>query len=114
MKTTYVYSFGRKWRVDPPVTHLIDVTEFDNPHHSSVMAPLDGTYIIVQEFLLSDPEFESMLRFTAEKVRQGDSVAFRCVGGKHRSVAAAELLAERIANIGPVKVVHLEKDKWNR
>jgi RNase adaptor protein for sRNA GlmZ degradation len=71
----------------------------------------DGTDIDVQEYVRCDPQYHDLLNEGLRTAWTHDAVAFACYGGRHRSVAMAELLAKEIRRaFGPesVEVKHLD------
>jgi len=111
-------SFGFKHGLPRDADLVFDVRFLRNPHYVADLAPLTGQDPKVQEFLLGAPniaEFltrlESLLDFLlpayVEEGKSRLSVAFGCTGGRHRSVALAEMMARRYADQGyDVSVFH--------
>lgn len=104
---TRVVSFGFKYGVPLDVDLVFDVRFLDNPHFVPTLRERTGNEADVARFVLGSPgcaEFlslvEQLLRFLLPRFEQeGKSyltVAIGCTGGKHRSVATANALAERL------------------
>lgn len=98
-------SFGYKHGVPIDVDLVFDVRFLPNPHWDEDLRPLSGLDAPVREFVLDQNltgEFLSRLRSLFELLlpayrSEGKSyltVAIGCTGGKHRSVAIVEELAE--------------------
>jgi len=90
---------------------VFDLRFLPNPHWVEELRPLTGADQAVREYLASDPSrgetmdrIESLLidwipRYWAAG-KSYVTVAFGCTGGRHRSVAAAVEMAERLGNAG--------------
>jgi RNase adapter protein RapZ len=90
---------------------VFDCRKLKNPHFVEALRSLDGRTDRVQDFVKSDLHFDCLYvpaRFHALAF-EGAHVAFGCFGGKHRSVAMAELLAKELREKGhQVEVSHPE------
>jgi UPF0042 nucleotide-binding protein len=106
-----VMSFGYKHGVPPDADMVIDCRFLPNPHWIDELRPLSGLDGPVRDYVMSQPqtaEFIDRLDALFELVlpafvREGKSyltVAFGCTGGRHRSVALAEAMAQRLAAHG--------------
>ena len=82
-----------------------------NPHWVDELRPLTGEDVPVRDYLRELPEWnealdriESLLIDWIPRYRAADksyvTVAFGCTGGRHRSVAAAVEMAERLRKAG--------------
>lgn len=113
-------SFGFKHEDPPPdVGRVVDVRHFRNPHHDKVLRKLRGTDTAVQQEVGSAPGAQAMLDELTASLRDGDTLAFACLMGRHRSVAMAEMLGDRLRAAGhAVTVTHrhimAEKTKGGR
>lgn len=118
MATRFV-SFGYKYGVPVDADLIFDVRFLDNPHFVPALRPLSGSDEPVREYVLGNPdaaEFlrrtESLLEFCMPRYEsEGKSyltIGVGCTGGRHRSVALAAALAERLHRITrlPITVVH--------
>ena len=86
-----------------------DATKLPNPHNDSDLRPLNGLDTKVQKYVMMGDRAENMLKGAELNLLKanGGTAAFRCIGGKHRSVTMVEKLAERLAIKGlTVQVVH--------
>ena len=120
---TSVMSFGYKHGVPLDVDIVFDCRFLPNPHWVDELRPLSGLDEPVRDYVLGQPsagEFLSRLDAIFEVVippfvHEGKSyltVALGCTGGRHRSVALAEALAERLASHGVTPVVtHRDVDR---
>jgi UPF0042 nucleotide-binding protein len=55
---------------------------------------------------------DTVLRHYRAHDKHSVTIAVGCTGGRHRSVAIAEALAERLRDEGvPVRVTHRDKDR---
>ncbi len=106
-----VVSFGFKYGVPAEADLVFDVRFLPNPYFVEGLRPLDGRTGEVQAFLVEQPaflEFERRLRELLDFLiphyeAEGKAyltLCLGCTGGKHRSVALAERLAESLAGKG--------------
>jgi UPF0042 nucleotide-binding protein len=104
-----VMSFGFKYGVPLDADYVFDLRFLPNPFWVPELRPLTGCDDPVAEFVLAQPgaaEFVDdvtrlMASVSAGFVREGRryvTLAVGCTGGKHRSVAIAELLAQRMGD----------------
>lgn len=80
--------------------HNIDASTLPNPHDEPALRPLDGTHTKVQDWLLTHDEFVDVLDDLTEKAFLVQNITITCAAGKHRSVALAELLSDRMRMAG--------------
>ena len=110
MRTT-VTSFGYKHGIPLDVDIVIDCRFLPNPHWVEELRPQTGLDEAVSEYVLEQPvtgaflaRLERLLALTLPHyVQEGKSyltVAFGCTGGRHRSVAIAERVAEALDKLG--------------
>jgi UPF0042 nucleotide-binding protein len=103
-----VVSFGFKYGIPIDADYMADMRFLPNPYWVPELRPLSGRDQQVAEYVLSQPGAEKfldgylpVLSGVAEGyLREGKRfmrVAIGCTGGKHRSVAMAEAIAERLA-----------------
>lgn len=116
-------SFGFKHGLPRDADLVFDVRFLRNPHYVPELAALTGLDSEVREFLDAAPSMapflerlEGLLDFLLPAyVEEGKSrlaIAFGCTGGRHRSVALAEIMAERYRHQGyDVSVFHRHIDK---
>jgi UPF0042 nucleotide-binding protein len=90
---------------------VFDLRFLPNPHWVDELRPLTGEDQAVRDYLRSDPAWnETMGRIEALLIdwiprywaagKSYVTVAFGCTGGRHRSVAAAVEMAERLRDAG--------------
>jgi RNase adapter protein RapZ len=121
-------SFGFKHGPAPRDADLVfDVRFLPNPHYEPALRPLTGHDARVVEYIARDgtlAEFydhlDPLLDFVIPRyVSEGKAhltIAIGCTGGRHRSVAIAEHLAERYRARDDVfvEVVHRDVDRGER
>ncbi|MBP3222878.1 MAG: RNase adapter RapZ [Actinomycetaceae bacterium] len=113
-----VMSFGFKYGVPVDADNMVDVRFLANPYWVSELRHLTGHDSEVADFVLSLPgaqEFVNkycslmmdVMNGYAHELKPFLTIAVGCTGGKHRSVAIAEAIAENLRNnsLG-VRVVH--------
>ena len=116
-------SFGFKFGVPAEAEWLVDVRMVRNPFWVLELRPHTGLEESVREYVLGDPVTSELIdrshalllwsaqRF-AERGRELLNVGVGCTGGRHRSVALVEVLAERLRQDGiGVTVSHRDIDK---
>jgi len=90
---------------------VFDVRFLPNPHWEEELRDLTGAEKAVRDYLASDPAWEAMLDRTVSLLndwiprywaagKNYVTVAFGCTGGRHRSVASAIEVAERLRASG--------------
>jgi len=114
-----VVSFGFKRGTPREADLLFDVRFLPNPHWVDDLRPLDGRDLAVRDYVFGQPmagpfitRLEELLDvvlpgYVAERKRYL-TIAIGCTGGKHRSVAIADHVAQHLSGregIG-VQVVH--------
>lgn len=118
MATRFV-SFGFKFGIPVDADLIFDVRFLDNPHFVPELKRLPGTHPAVRDFVLKLPEASELIDKIGELLafslpryeREGKSyltIGIGCTGGRHRSVALAEVLADNLrAKVElPISVVH--------
>ncbi|TRW83379.1 RNase adapter RapZ [Mycolicibacterium sp. 018/SC-01/001] len=113
-----VESFGYKYGLPMDADTVMDVRFLPNPHWVDELRPLTGQDARVRDYVLGQPgavEFVDSYHHLLDVVidgyrREGKrymTVAIGCTGGKHRSVAMAEALADRLVDTAlTVRVLH--------
>ncbi|WP_314761303.1 RNase adapter RapZ [uncultured Abiotrophia sp.] len=107
-----VMSFGFKYGVPIDADIIWDVRFLPNPHYIPELRPQTGMDAPVYDYVMKQPETQSFYSKLIDVIefclpgykKEGKSsvtIAIGCTGGKHRSVA----IAERIAN-------HLKTDNY--
>jgi UPF0042 nucleotide-binding protein len=79
---------------------VIDCRALPNPHSVPELKELTGRDGAVQDYVKASIYFGDLMKTAERAVEAGRSVAFGCVGGRHRSVALAELTVERLREAG--------------
>jgi UPF0042 nucleotide-binding protein len=118
-----VVSFGFRFGIPTHADMVLDVRFLPNPYFIPELKPHPGTDPRVAGFVLGQPDAKAFLErlgelfgFLLPRYRtEGKSyltIAIGCTGGKHRSVALAGALAERLEAAGqPIRLWHRDVDK---
>jgi UPF0042 nucleotide-binding protein len=118
-----VVSFGFKYGVPAEADLLFDVRFLPNPFFVDHLRQLDGRTVEVQgfldqseltgQFMMRLREFiDFLIPYYSAEGKTYLTVALGCTGGKHRSVAMAERLAEHLAGQElPCSVSHRDVEK---
>ncbi len=124
--TILVQSFGFKYGVPVDSDCILDVRFLPNPFYIEDLRPLSGLDPAVRDYVFSFPETvtylemqEKVLDFTIPLyIREGKvrlMIGVGCSGGRHRSVAIAEALAQRLKDNNVTIIVdHRDIEKDNR
>ena len=116
MRTT-VMSFGYKYGIPADVDLVIDCRFLSNPYWDEALRPLTGRDQPILDYLYALDETEpfldrlsSLLEMLLPAYRQEGkaylTIALGCTGGRHRSVAMAEAVADRISAFGVDASIH--------
>ena len=101
---------------------MFDVRFLPNPHFVPEFRPLTGRHPKVAKYIRSFPQTREFIQRISEMliyllphyIREGKSyltIAIGCTGGRHRSVAVAEELAEWLRGAGrSVTLSHRDAD----
>ena len=106
-----VMSFGFKQGLPLDVDLVMDVRFLPNPHWVEALRPLSGLDEPVRDYVMSQPitgefleRFQNLLELLLpayeEEGKSYLSLAIGCTGGRHRSVALAEVTAEWLRSNG--------------
>ena len=106
-----IASFGFARGISRTADLVFDLRFLPNPHWVDELRPLTGMDDPVRDYLRADPawagtmdDIESLLTNWIPRYWAADksyvTVAFGCTGGRHRSVAAAVEMAERLRRAG--------------
>ncbi len=113
-----VTSFGYKYGIPIDADIVLDVRFLPNPNYVTSMKKLTGLHPRVARYVMAQKltkrfldSVKDLLDMTVPQyANEGKSyltVAIGCTGGRHRSVALAEVLKEHLASKKfPVRVVH--------
>lgn len=109
-----IMSFGLKYPPAPQAKTVIRCTRLKNPHYDPRLRLLTGCHPDVQAFV-SGPDADALIARALAAVGDAKTytLAFCCVGGRHRSVAMAERLLRVLRAAGKdVVCVHRELHRW--
>lgn len=113
-----VESFGYKYGLPMDADTVMDVRFLPNPHWIDELRPHTGQHPQVRDYVLGQPgavdfidSYHHLLDVVIDGYRREGkrymTVAIGCTGGKHRSVAMAEALADRLQDAAlTVRVLH--------
>ena len=113
-----VVSFGFRYGIPTDADLVFDVRFLPNPHFIPRLRPFSGKDPRVARYIRSFPQTKEFLRriesllgyLIPHYIREGKSyltVAMGCTGGRHRSVALAEVIRRSLQRKGyAAKVVH--------
>lgn len=113
--TLTVMSFGFKYGLPPDADLVADMRFLPNPFWNEELRPLTGEDPAVRDYVLAEPgaaEFVDAYVAALRPVLEGyqrenkrhSVIAVGCTGGKHRSVAIARELADRLESAPGVAV----------
>jgi RNase adapter protein RapZ len=111
-----IVSFGYKYGIPVDADVVADMRFLPNPHWVPDLRPQTGRDAAVSEYVLGQPGASEFLDRYADLLgsmakgylREGKrfvTVGVGCTGGKHRSVAMAEALANRLRKLGIETIV---------
>lgn len=106
-----IVTFGYKYGVPYELDLLFDLRFLPNPHFVPELKPFTGEDRRVSAYVLARPESEEFLQrlvdflgYLLPRYRgEGKSyltIGFGCTGGRHRSVAVSQAVAERLRLLG--------------
>lgn len=109
--TLSIVSFAYKHGLPVDADLVFDCRFLRNPHYEASMRMMDGRDASVRDYIAADDRFERFVGLLREQARlllpafdaEGKSyvtIAFGCTGGRHRSVALAELFSQTAAELG--------------
>jgi UPF0042 nucleotide-binding protein len=117
-----VMSFSFRRGLPREADLVFDARFLKNPHYEAALKPLTGRDPVVASFIATDPDYALFLehlqgligpllpRFDAEG-KSYLTIAVGCTGGRHRSVAVAEALADWLRGAGrSVTLTHRDAD----
>jgi UPF0042 nucleotide-binding protein len=79
---------------------VMDCRRMRNPHNVPALRDLNGTDSAVQDYVRNDPAFTMLLDEAIREAAYGGKIAFGCYGGRHRSVAMAEMTTAALRAAG--------------
>jgi UPF0042 nucleotide-binding protein len=103
-----IISFSYKYTgVPEDADVVIDCRNLPNPHSVYHLREQTGKNKMVQDFVWKSDLTPPLLALGEKAARRGLTVAFGCFGGRHRSVALAELLRDRLSDFNiQAKIEH--------
>ena len=115
-----LFSFGFKYGTPVDINQLWDVRFLPNPYWVPELRPKNGKEAEVAEFVLASPagqifwqHLQPLLLFLVKENLAADKktlrIAIGCTGGRHRSVAVTEKIAELLAE-QPVHLTVFHRD----
>lgn len=116
-----IVSFGFKYGAPHDADMLFDVRFLPNPHFVEELSPLTGLDAPVAKYVLAQPDAQELLtrvvdflsfclpRFLAEG-KSYVTIGIGCTGGRHRSVALTESIAEQLSRGGALRVEPSHRD----
>ena len=120
-----VVSFGYKYGIPIDADLLFDVRFLPNPHYDLRLRPLTGLDEEVRDFVMGSPDTTEYLerllalldflfpRYAAEG-KAHLTIGVGCTGGRHRSVAIAQLIGDRYEKQGYYTVVRHRDSRGTR
>jgi UPF0042 nucleotide-binding protein len=118
---TRLVSFGFKYGTPVDADLVLDVRFLDNPYFVPELKRLTGQDEAVARYVMAAPETREFVRRTRELLeyvmpkyeREGKSyltIALGCTGGRHRSVAIADALAQELSASLSVQITVVHRD----
>jgi len=92
----------RRGKVSGSDWAVFDCRDLRNPHNVRELRDLNGQDPAVRKYVADSPGVQEIVAKAVSLAVKGSKscFAFGCVGGKHRSVAIAEMLSERLDELG--------------
>jgi len=118
----HVQSFGYRNGTPADADFVADVRFLDNPHWDPALRPLTGKDEAVRDFVLSAEgahefldAYVALVDVALRRYRAHDkhhvTIAVGCTGGRHRSIAISEAMANRLEDRGyRVKISHRDTE----
>ena len=118
-----IVSFGFRFGIPTHADLVLDVRFLPNPYFVPELRPYPGTEPTVAAYVLSQPDakaflerLQDLLAFLLPRYRSEGktylTIAIGCTGGRHRSVALAAALTERLSAAGQSsRLWHRDIDK---
>lgn len=116
-------SFGFKHGLPMDADHVVDVRFLDNPYWVDELRNLTGRDQAVADYVLGQPgarqfalKYADLIASTLpgylRELKPFVTVAVGCTGGRHRSVAISELIAENLRERGvPTQIIHRDSGR---
>ncbi len=120
-----VVSFGFKYGLPVDADIVFDLRYLANPHFVPELRPMAGTDGAVSAYVLETPEAKEFLADVLPMLahslpryeKEGKAyltIAVGCTGGRHRSVALAEALGERLGGNREIIVHHRDVERVHK
>ncbi len=118
-----LHSFSYRRGLPQELDMAFDVRFLANPHWEADLRPLDGRDNRVSDYIQTDLRFQPFFQRVSELVlsllpayidegKAHLAIGFGCTGGKHRSVAMVEKIANTLAEAGwQVSIRHRELER---
>src|SRR5450756_1349580 len=108
-------AFGYKNGIPDGASWVVDVRLLENPYWVEELRPLDGRDPRVRDYVVVQPAAQELLTNLEQTLpaalavmrNRGRShlvIAFGCTGGRHRSVAMATEMAERLKKVDGIDI----------
>lgn len=115
-------SFGHKHGPAPPADLVFDARPLPNPYWQAELRPRHGLEPEIAAYVLQHPSGRhfldlhlELLRFHLQNCRPRERgplrVAVGCTGGRHRSPAVVQALADALALPGQISIGHRDLNK---
>jgi len=115
-----IQSFGYKNGIPPEADYVFDVRCLPNPYYDDALRTLTGLDSEVKSYVFRDGSAQKLLEELTRLIsftlplfaydRNELTVAVGCTGGRHRSVAMAQALAQAAADLPGVSVSVTHRD----
>ena len=116
-----VMSFGFKYGIPADADLVADARFIPNPHWQDELRAMTGNDAPVAEYVMNQPGVEDFIKNYAAALRsvlagyrtenkRFATIAIGCTGGKHRSVAIANRIAEILADEADVRITVKHRD----
>ena|SRR5690606_25554012 len=104
-----IMSFAYRMGIPEEADHVFDCRGLWNPHHDPRLRAMTGLDQPVRDAVMRDANASLLLKDALSVHGDGKTIAFGCFGGRHRSVAMAVAMADKLRSIGKdVEVIHRE------
>lgn len=116
-----VMSFGFKYGIPADADLVADARFIPNPHWKDELRAMTGNDAPVSEYVMAQPGVEDFIKNYAAALRsvlagyrtenkRFATIAIGCTGGKHRSVAIANRIAEILSDEADVRITVKHRD----
>lgn len=106
-------SFGHKFG-EPEADRKVDCRPLRNPHSDPKLRNLTGKDKPVRDYVVADNRTAPVVSRIMSVAKDGETIAFGCFGGRHRSVAMAEMVGEALKEKGHAVTIHHRELKERR